>query len=1395
VAHLSGGTNQRRNRKSKATRVKGSARRLLIESLEQRQYLSATPVDVTTFVPLNDEVAQVAARVAVQTAAGAQWYVSPTGSAQGDGSLAHPWDLKTALGDNTKSTSPNRAIQPGDTVWVLGGTYAGDLYSTLTGTADKPIIVRNYQGQRATIDHPQGTGLTVGGSYVWFWGLEFTSSNPDRYSDQTGSWPSDIPYRDAVYVKDPTGVKFINSVVHEGGNGFALWSPGVDTEVSGSLVYYVGWYAPDRSHSHGFYTQNTTGTKRILDNIVFDNANHGMQIYGSSASYVDNFDVEGNVLFNNGELFGGLDGRNLLMGGGHSARNDKLIGNLLYRDPSKFGLTSSDLMLGMATGMQDSVVRDNYVVGPTYLSGSFSNVDISDNTFYGNMASDAPVRDVKGTYPDNTYLTSRPTGTRIFVNPNEYEAGRANVTVYNWDLHTTVRVDLAGIGLNIGDRYELRNSQDFYNDVIVGTYTGDPIVVPMTGHSVASPVALAAPATTFPQFGSFVVTKAGGSTSPTPTNAAPTLTAVGSLSGAVEDTSYTISYAALAAASNAADAEGDALSFRVEGVTSGTLAKGGTPVTAGSTLLGPDESLVWTPAANAQGQLAAFTVRAWDGQNVSATPVQVLVDVAAVNDCPTLTSIEAFSGATAGTPWTISYSTLANAANATDADGDTVSFRVAAVVNGTLTKDGVSVTAGSTMLSPGQSLVWTPATSAQGTQCAFKVVACDGQTTSSNPVAVDVAVASAVAPEVSVRGPVDGFRGVRGQVRQFELATSNASGAVAYRVNWGDGSAVENVSAGSGSAVLAGHTYVNTGRYTMTVTASDAAGRTTAAKSLTLDILTSEQQASRLAVGGTANNDTFQLTQTGGPGSYTGVLNNVSLGKLAAPLTGVDWYGQAGRDVGFVYGSANADVMRFDETGLVLNGVPVVANSIEGWYLYGQGGLDTLQGPDANNTWQFTTQNCGTLNGSVNYSAIESLTGGSRDDTFRLRSTAAVAGRIDGGSGGRNTLDYSYVTAALTVDLQRGTAGLTGGIANINGIKGAGGNLKLIAPDTDNQWNLVGTRSGDINDGLIVFSNVGPLVGGSQTDVFRFAGNASTFTALDGADGSDTLDMSAFTTAQWVNLASRASSKVSTLANFESLRGNHVTGSTLIAGNTINDWVLDGANAGSVNGVQFVGFTDLTGGTARDVFHVLPEARVAGRVNGVGSENTLDFSRYGTAGITVDLGNGITSTGVARIANFRIVIGSDGNDTLKSGSVGSLMLGGGGDDSLLGAGGRDIFLGGRGADVLKGGYGEDLLFGGATSYYDEAGTKSIDLNALETLLRLWGSGSSYATRMSQLLGGTSAVKLSAATLVDDVAAADVLFGGLGTGSDSTPDWFLKNAEDQSDRIGDLNSRIDKTTVL
>ena len=51
------------------------------------------------------------------------------------------------------------------------------------------------------------------------------------------------------------------------------------------------------------------------------------------------------------------------------------------------------------------------------------------------------------------------------------------------------------------------------------------------------------------------------------------------------------------------------------------------------------ESLSWTPAADSNGTLTAFTIVAHDGTTVSTGAVQVNVSVTAVNDAPTLTAI------------------------------------------------------------------------------------------------------------------------------------------------------------------------------------------------------------------------------------------------------------------------------------------------------------------------------------------------------------------------------------------------------------------------------------------------------------------------------------------------------------------------------------------------------------------------------------------------------------------------------------------------------------------------------------------------------------------------------------------------------------------------------------
>ena len=113
-----------------------------------------------------------------------------------------------------------------------------------------------------------------------------------------------------------------------------------------------------------------------------------------------------------------------------------------------------------------------------------------------------------------------------------------------------------------------------------------------------------------------------------PANQAPTLTTVATLAGASQNVDYTITYAALAAAANENDPDGDAVSFRIEAVSGGTLTKGGNAVTPGATTLGPGESLVWKSSTTGAA-VNAFTVKATDGTLLSAAAVQVKVAVAA----------------------------------------------------------------------------------------------------------------------------------------------------------------------------------------------------------------------------------------------------------------------------------------------------------------------------------------------------------------------------------------------------------------------------------------------------------------------------------------------------------------------------------------------------------------------------------------------------------------------------------------------------------------------------------------------------------------------------------------------------------------------------------------------
>lgn len=483
-------------------------------------------------------------------------YVAPNGSPNGSGSMSNPMDLASALrGDR---------IKPGATVWLRGGTYSGVFTSNLTGTASAPITVRGFPGERAIITDNRSTGkggtLNIFGGWTIYRDFEITNRSQER-----GMFNQYRPM--GLEVQAPY-TKFIDLIIYDTGHGFGFWKEAVNSEIYGCIIFNGGTLNSRVAlrHGHGIYTQNNMGTKHIRDNIIFNQFGWGIHGY-PNPGHLTGFDIEGNIIFNNGiNSDRGYRFPSIMVSGyrPHTAGHLRIANNFTYESADQRPLktfSDANLCLGCSDKNvnEDATVRDNHFVGgePVAAIANFLQVTMTGNLFYGQsgMAGVAVPegasirsyhwdnnryygagadgsrgalfsyngkvldfkqwRDATGLDKDSTFSPGRPTGVDVFVRPNDYESGRANIVVYNWDRRDYVEANLSNV-LRPGSSYEIYNVQDLFGSPVVsGEYIGGTVRLPMGPVRVAAALGKPdAPPPTGPDFNAFLVRTVSGRSQP-----------------------------------------------------------------------------------------------------------------------------------------------------------------------------------------------------------------------------------------------------------------------------------------------------------------------------------------------------------------------------------------------------------------------------------------------------------------------------------------------------------------------------------------------------------------------------------------------------------------------------------------------------------------------------------------------------------------------------------------------------------------------------------------------------------------------------------------------------------------------------------------------------------------
>jgi Ca2+-binding RTX toxin-like protein len=400
--------------------------------------------------------------------------------------------------------------------------------------------------------------------------------------------------------------------------------------------------------------------------------------------------------------------------------------------------------------------------------------------------------------------------------------------------------------------------------------------------------------------------------------------------------------------------------------------------------------------------------------------------------------------------------------------------------------------------------------------------------------------------------------------------------------------------------------------------------------------------------------DTIHLTEPGDQGLFQMNLTTLADGRVL--LAYASETGDSTNVNNMVYriidprdssisGTAGADIIVAQTTASTINGLAGDDT------LIGQAGDDTLNGGDGNdtidgglgndhmdggtgiNTVTFKSATAAVIvdlvkgtavgEGSDTLANFQNITGSDFNDTI----TANAANNVIDGGAGINTVRFDGVAAAVTVDLTEGTA---------------------TGQGTDTLLNIQNVTGSALNDTITGDPNSNIIDGGMGND------------HLDGGAGIDTAEFLSGSAGVTANLTTGTATGQGndTLVNFESLVGSNFA-DTLIGDNGNN--TLDGR--GGADTMQGLG--------GNDIYVVDNAADVVIEASGQGNDTVLAGASY-----TLGAGQSIETLKTTSFSNAA-AINLTGNELSQAiiGNAGANFInGGGGNDTLTGLGGADTFV-------------------------------------------------------------------------------------------------------------------------